>query len=251
MTSQLKIGTVTLGRVPRLVAVWARADHRAQALPITGVDLWEARVDLWETDDLPRVRRQIGLLRATLPVIVTIRGRAEGGKASDSAANRVSRYKALLDLADAVDIEMAERAVVRSLKRACESQHKTLVLSYHDFERTPPLKSLQARIRCAEDMGADVVKLATMLQSNVDVIRLAEAQASHPRRNLATMGMGAVATLSRLLLASLGSVLVYGAFEKAVAPGQANVSELAGLMRIVPADPTRDEGGRSRLQKAA
>jgi 3-dehydroquinate dehydratase-1 len=197
------------------------------------------------------VRRQIGLLRATLPVIVTIRGKAEGGHATDSAAERARRYEALLDLADAVDIEMSERAMVRALKKQCEAQRKTMILSYHDFQRTPNTKALQTKVRVAEAMGADVVKLATMLQSNDDVLRLAEVQSGHPRPNLATMGMGRVATLSRLLLASLGSVLVYGAFEKAVAPGQANVSELIALLKLAHFEPAANTNGASNLRKAA
>jgi len=251
MSSSLKIGTVNLGRIPRLVAVWARADHGTQALPVQGVDLWEARVDLWATNDLPRIRRQIGLLRATLPVIVTIRGKAEGGQATDAGTERAKRYEALLDLADAVDIEMAEKQIVRALKKQCEAQRKTLILSFHDFQRTPPAKTLQAKIRAAEDLGADVVKLAAMLQSNADVVRLAEVQSNHPRHNLATMGMGRIATLSRLLLASLGSVLVYGALEKAVAPGQANVSELTSLLKLVPLEPGPASHSASNLRKAA
>jgi 3-dehydroquinate dehydratase-1 len=251
MSQQLKIGTVALGRIPRLVAVWAKADPGTQALPVAGVDLWEARVDLWGTNELARVRRQIGSLRATLPVIVTIRGKAEGGQATDSSADRAKRYEALLDLADAVDIEMSERGIVRALKKQCEAQRKTLILSYHDFQRTPNTRTLLARVRAAETMGADVVKLATMLRANDDVVRLAEVQSAHPRPNLATMGMGRIATLSRLLLASLGSVLVYGAFEKAVAPGQANVSELAGLLKLAHFEPATNADGSPNLRKAA
>jgi len=250
MSQQVKIGTVSLGRTPRLVAVWAQAD-RAQGLPIAGVDLWEARVDLWGIDNLARVRRQIGLLRSTLPVIVTIRSRAEGGQATGTATQRAKFYESLLDLADAVDIEMNERAVVRALKKQCEAQRKTLILSYHDFQRTPTGKTLLAKVRAAENLGADVVKIATMIQSNADVIRLAEVQSGHPHQNLATMGMGRIATVSRLLLASLGSVLVYGAFEKAVAPGQAHASELTGLMRLVHTDAENESHQKSKLRKAA
>jgi 3-dehydroquinate dehydratase len=65
------------------------------------------------------------------------------------------------------------------------------------------------------------------------------------------MGMGRIATVSRLLLASLGSVLLYGAFEKAVAPGQANVSELTGLMKLVHPDPDAAASQKPRLHKAA
>jgi 3-dehydroquinate dehydratase len=54
-----------------------------------------------------------------------------------------------------------------------------------------------------------------------------------------------------LLLASLGSVLLYGAFEKAVAPGQANVSELIGLMKLVHPDPETASNQKPKLRKAA
>src|SRR6266446_4942859 len=106
MSGHLKIGTVNLGRTPRLVAVCARGDHGTQALPIPGVDIWEARVDLWGPFDLPRMRRQIGMLRSTLPVIVTLRSKTEGGRATGSPAERAKRYESVLDLADAVDIEL-------------------------------------------------------------------------------------------------------------------------------------------------
>lgn len=250
MTTPLKIGTVALGRIPRVVAVCAQSEPRAQVMPIAGVDLWEARVDLWITDSLARVRRQIGLLRATLPVIVTIRGKAEGGQSTSHATGRAKQYEELLDLADAIDVEASQKPAVKKLRALCDAQRKTLIVSYHDFDRTPPVRTLQAKVRAAEDMGADAVKIATMLHTNADILRLAEVQSSHPRHNLATMGMGRTATLSRLLLAGLGSILVYGAFERIVAPGQVNVAELTGLMKLVPHD-TESSSARSGLSKAA
>lgn len=251
MSSPIKIGTVTLGRIPRLVGVCAQADPRVQRMPVRGMELWEARVDLWGNESLPRIRRQVGMLRATLPVIVTFRGKEEGGRATGKSAERARMYEALLDLADAIDIEMSQRAVIRTILPLCKAQRKTLILSYHDFQRTPPQKTLQAKIRAAEGMGADVVKLATLLKSNSDLIRLAQVQADHPRQNLATMGMGRAATLSRLLLASMGSVLVYGALEKATAPGQTHVSELTGLLRLAKDSTPQGAVDDLKLKQAA
>jgi 3-dehydroquinate dehydratase-1 len=206
----------------------------ARVEAVSGVDFWEARVDLWGRASLARVRRQLTLLAASLPVILTIRSAAEGGRWRGTTAERERSYEALLDLIDAVDVESAERTLARAIQRRSQAQRKTLILSFHDFEGTPPTKTLRAKIRAAEDLGADVVKIATRIRSHDDLLRLIEVQARHSHHNLASMGMDRIATLSRLLLASLGSVLVYGAFAKAVAPGQANIRELTGLMRLLP-----------------
>ena len=73
----------------------------------------------------------------------------------------------------------------------------------------------------AKDAGAAVFKAAAKMTSPADVARLAEFPATDHGLPVATMGMGPLAPVSRLLCAQYGSVLNYGYIgAKPTAPGQ-------------------------------
>ena len=101
------------------------------------------------------------------------------------------------------------------------------VASYHDFSKLPSEQELGAQAKIAKEAGAAAFKAAARLSTPDEVAALARFQTSDQGIPLSTMGMGALAPVSRLLCAQAGSVLNYGFVgETATAPGQWSARQL-------------------------
>ena len=101
------------------------------------------------------------------------------------------------------------------------------IASYHDFSKLPSEQELGAQAKIAKEAGAAAFKAAARLSTTDEVAALARFQTSDQGIPLSTMGMGALAPVSRLLCAQAGSVLNYGFVgETATAPGQWSARQL-------------------------
>jgi 3-dehydroquinate dehydratase I len=183
------------------------------------LDAVEIRVDA--LSEMPQAR-QI----AELPVaaIITVRCVEEGGLRSISDDDRRTRYLALLPAAAAIDLELRSAESMFDLREAVLKDAKTLILSFHDFERTPALADLENACKKMRDLGANILKIATKTESVGEVSRLLTLleRSSTP---LAIMGMGALGRASRLLFAKAGSVLNYGWLDQPQVSGQWSAKE--------------------------
>jgi 3-dehydroquinate dehydratase-1 len=203
---------------PNVIGVIHTVDGFLQA-GIPGLDAVEVRVDALS---VPPRARQI----AELPVatIVTVRCADEGGLQSISDEDRYERYLALLPEAAAIDLELRSAESMADLREAVLQNAKTLILSFHDFQRTPPLADLEDTCAKMRDLGANILKIATKTESISEVSRLLTLleRSSTP---LAIMGMGTLGRASRLLFAKAGSVLNYGWLDKPQVSGQWSAKE--------------------------
>jgi 3-dehydroquinate dehydratase I len=184
-----------------------------------GLDAVEIRVDA--LSKRPQVR-QI----AELPVaaIVTVRCTEEGGLQSISDDDRRASYLALLPAAAAIDLGLRSAESMSDLRKAILKDAKTLILSFHDFQRTPSLADLEDVCAKMRDLGANILKIATKTESIGEVSRLLNLleRSSTP---LAVMGMGTLGRASRLLFAKAGSVLNYGWLDRPQVSGQWSAKE--------------------------
>jgi 3-dehydroquinate dehydratase-1 len=110
------------------------------------------------------------------------------------------------------------------------------IASFHDFERLPPTEVLEDAAKRAKDAGAAAFKTAAKLHHPADLARLADFQLADHGLPVATMGMGPLAPVSRLLCAQCGSVLNYGYLGKTpTAPGQWDAALLKqAIARLAP-----------------
>jgi 3-dehydroquinate dehydratase-1 len=126
-----------------------------------------------------------------------------------------------LDEAACVDIEVASIGEMAGLIDELRARKLPWVASFHDFEKLPKNAVLLERLGLAKSAGASVFKIAAKLHDPADVARLAEFQLTDHSIAVATMGMGALGPVSRLLCAQCGSVLNYGYLGQiSTAPGQ-------------------------------
>ena len=164
--------------------------------------------------------RQIGP-----PVLLTARHPAEGGIGNLSSSRRRVSLEEYLSLARAVDVELRSFHSMARLLEAATRRRVGKVISFHDFRGTPSLKRLREVFRRSQLAGADIVKIATEVRGARDLAVLLQLQAS-ARAPLATMGMGPLGKVSRLVLAAAGSRLNYGHLDKPQVPGQWPALEL-------------------------
>jgi len=141
-----------------------------------------------------------------------------------------------LDDAAAIDVEVASSVEMKDFLSLLASRNLPWIASFHDFAKLPALEVLARAARQARDAGAAAFKVAAQLLQPADLPRLAEFQATAHGLPLATMGMGPLAPVSRLLCAQYGSVLNYGyPGETPPAPGQWDSALLRqAIARLTP-----------------
>jgi 3-dehydroquinate dehydratase-1 len=156
-----------------------------------------------------------------MPLLFTARRHEEGGGRALAAATRMGMLETVLEQAAAIDLEVASIGEMDALLKTLAHRGIPWVASFHDFGRLPDAAVLLDAVTRARAAGAGVFKVAAMLHEPADLARLAEFQLADHGMPVATMGMGLLAAVSRLLCAQCGSVLNYGYLgETATAPGQ-------------------------------
>ena len=165
-------------------------------------------------------------LRST--VIATCRTRLAGGL---FRGNRKTQLEILAQAVRAgcnwcdLEIETADHIAPANLRRALYPAR--LLISYHDFRRTP--SGLPGIVRRLERAGGDAVKIAAGCNSIHDSVKIAGI--SRARGNRVAVPMGEMGLAGRILALRAGSALAYAAVEQTTAPGQLSLQNMKHLYR--------------------
>ncbi len=206
-------------------------------------DFVEWRVDFYEDAlDTPKLLSTLKALRAILgekPILVTARTKAEGGALDIdmdvyTALNTAVAQSGEADIID-VQIFSGDETVRKNID-AIHAAGCRVVGSYHSFEGTPDKADLIQRMCKAQDMGADIPKVAVMPHTPADIITLLDAtQEMHNKyadRPIITMSMGS-GVISRLCGECFGSAATFGMIGQASAPGQIPTQQLTEVLSIL------------------
>lgn len=117
------------------------------------------------------------------------------------------------------------------------AQQSTIIISYHDFKRTPPIKELLKKAREMKERGADIVKIAVMAKSHEDtlnIISLAQILQSENIPHI-LIAMGKKGILSRVITPFLGGTMMFAPLTKtqSSASGQMTVGELRKAWEMI------------------
>ncbi len=115
---------------------------------------------------------------------------------------------------------------IKKVSDAVSGTEAEMIVSFHDFEKTPSVMELEDIIGKAADFGADIIKIACMCKRNEDVKRLLKLPSG--RKNIVIAGMGELGKRTRALALFTGSLFTYACPDKgfALAPGQIPYSQL-------------------------
>ena len=220
---------LTKARKPSIVAVIAslRDFDDISSISSRSFDLCELRIDKLfpSSDDLPRRVREL-----PFPKIATVRDPLEGGANSIPESTRLSLFERWLPVCNFIDVELRNLSRFSKLIQEAESTGKEVIVSFHDFAKTPKLEELQEMFDRSGRVPNRIFKVATTVSHWSDVEILIHLIQDNPEFRVAAMGMGALGKLSRLALARLGSCLAYGSLGAAVVPGQWPVTRLSDLL---------------------
>ena len=169
----------------------------------------------------------------------TFRTKQEGGERELDAASYETLLRCVgsLKAVDWVDVEYAmldkmSEKLVSDLKKC----GKTVVLSSHDFQKTPSSKEMLSKLEEMEKAGASIGKLAVMPEKEEDVLALLDATLKAKRTlsiPVITMSMSDLGMISRICGELSGSILTFGCTQKASAPGQVPVDKLAMCLELL------------------
>ncbi|SNQ59066.1 type I 3-dehydroquinate dehydratase [Candidatus Methanoperedens nitratireducens] len=223
----VRIGSLALDR-SIVASLGKNPVNSAAGAKKLGADILELRIDLLDSDARQAL---LDVKKTGMPVIITNRMREEGGAWAGSEDERIRTLVSLLPLADAVDIELCAEKREHVVEKA-RSAGKAVIISTHDFKKTPETRVMTGMLKESFEAGADIAKLAVMPDSLEDVLRLLEVTL-HAKGAVCTIAMGDTGRHSRIIAPVYGSVMTYGYVENATAPGQLRVDELRAILKLL------------------
>jgi 3-dehydroquinate dehydratase I len=210
-------------------------------------DLVEWRVDLFQQiEDLETVMFALSEIRATIkdtPLLFTFRSVKEGGEKSITTDYYYRLYQEILltGQIDIIDIELSKKEeTIRTLIEKAHQAGVSVILSSHDFQRTPTKRTIITKLKKMQLLGCDISKIAVMAQSEEDALTLLEAtntmRKSYADRPFITISMGSKGRIARLCGGLFGSAITFAAGKEASAPGQIGAEELRLVLMLLHDD---------------
>lgn len=209
----------------------------AVARPPEGASIVELRMDLFPGVDLAAV---IGA--CPLPVLATLRSRAEGGRGPTDPDERRAVLEAARNAGAAlVDLEVErDGPLVRGLGLAPEQ----VVLSWHGIDGTPDnLGEIAGRMLESPARWVKVVPTANSVADLVSVLALHGEfnERSRQKRRLLAFAMGSPGVASRYVAPLLGPPLSFAAWNEGAeaAPGQLTIAQTSAVISHLNGPPQR------------
>lgn len=207
-------------------------------------DVLEWRVDFFEqignTAAVLATAAAIKQRAGSIPLLFTRRSTIEGGEKIALDEDQVlTLYETVCktNAIDLIDYEMAnDTANIVRVRTAAKASNIKLVLSFHNFSYTPGLETLASKFLTADQMGADVAKVAVMPRDLDDVLTLLSATRAASKKlriPLISMSMGPYGAMTRLFGWTFGSALTFAVGASSSAPGQVPIEDLNTVLAIL------------------
>ncbi|MCH7393910.1 type I 3-dehydroquinate dehydratase [Acinetobacter dispersus] len=247
---QKQVELAELAKLPVKTIVPITAKTKEQAIAQAKViaanadaDLAEFRIDLLnfanDSKQVIALGQELKQILGAKPMIATIRTHNEGGQLTISDADYGKTYQVYLQqpFMDMLDVEMfRDQHIVKNTVKLAHAKKVLIVMSNHDFQKTPPEAEIIKRLLKQDELGADILKIAVMPQSKQDVFTLMNATlivSQQSKKPLLTMSMGKLGTISRIATANMGGSFSFGMIGEASAPGQIDVTQLKQFLKTV------------------
>lgn len=230
--------------VPLVGETQAELLEEARYAKDNGGDLVEWRLDFLKDSGDSRVLisclRSLRTMVDELPILLTYRTEGEGGKGTLQPKGIKDLFLELMqeNKTDLVDLELAwEEETLRELVREAHRHQHKVVLSHHDWEKTPIKEDLTGLCHKMADLGADLSKLAVMARSNGDLLTVLETReelrAMLPSMPVLLFAMGTYGLPSRIFGGAVDLPLTFAAGKRSTAPGQINLCDLRSIHEIM------------------
>ncbi|MCS7135731.1 MAG: type I 3-dehydroquinate dehydratase [Nitrososphaerota archaeon] len=224
-TERFKLCVSTFGR-----DVNSLKDSVVKAIE-SDADIVEVRLDYLKELDVKSVSSALRPYMGKL--LLTLRPRYENGLFEGDEEERAEILKKLCQESPAyVDIELRS-PMFQELTRELMKIGTTVIVSWHDFEKTPEIDELR-RIVDLSMKGGSIVKIVTMAKSFSDNLKVLSLYNVAYKHRLIAFCMGTEGILSRFLSLMLGAPFMYVSLPGApTAPGQPSIIEAKEVIRML------------------
>ncbi len=193
-------------------------------------DFVEVRFDFLKIEQIPE---SLELIKKNMTRIVcTLRPKTEGGEFSGNEKERIAILKLIAEYNPfLLDVEFNTLKKNLGLTKYLKSTKTKLLVSWHDFKKTPNSAELKKRIDQMSKFSNNI-KIVSTANSTDDATRMLELYNKKGKNNLISFAMGDMGRISRILCLYLGSPYTYVSLGKAVAPGQFSVDEVKKITNL-------------------
>ena len=190
-------------------------------------DFAEIRFDYLRKSDIPIVLEDVK--KSLSRCVCTLRPKSEGGLFIGKEDERklilrlIAEYNPFL-----LDVEFNAIQKDKKLASYLRKTKCRLLISWHDFKKTPNESQLKAKFNKMAKFS-DIVKIVTVANSVSDASRLLSLYSIKSKNKTIAFCMGEQGKFSRILCLHLGSPFTYVSLGKAIAPGQFSLREIKSL----------------------
>ncbi len=162
-------------------------------------------------------------------IVCTLRPKSEGGKFSGTEKERVSIIKLIAEYNPfLLDVEFNTLKKNKLLLNYVKKTKTDVLISWHDFKKTPDIDSLEKRLQQMSKFS-NFVKIVSSAKAESDASRILSLYGLVKKINLIAFAMGDLGRISRILCLYLGSPFTYVSLGKPVAPGQFSLAEVKSI----------------------
>ena len=193
-------------------------------------DYVEIRFDFLKPEKIPEVLESVkkDLNRA----ICTLRPKDEGGKFPGNEKERISILKLIAEYHPfLLDVEFNTMKKYSQLVKYLKSTKTNLLISEHDFKKTPKLTDLKKKVSQMKKFSSNI-KIVTTAKTTEDSTRILQLYKLKGKINLIAFSMGDQGKISRILSLFLGSPFTYVSLGKPIAPGQFSIDKINKIINL-------------------
>ncbi len=207
--------------------------------------IFELRMDRMKGVNLQRILRE-----KKKKIVVTNRRREEGGGFQGTEKERIAVIREAVILgADYVDIEAStDHTLLMEAKALIAAHgHKTmLIVSFHDFEKTPSERMLRQKLGECVAWAPDIVKIASRANTDEDNLK-SLSLLPYARKNgqaIISFCMGEKGKISRVMSLLLGAYMGFASLREGEesAPGQFSIAEMLQVLGALNGESRRVPG---------
>lgn len=193
-----------------------------------GADYVEIRFDFLNLSDMDQAMSISNMINKK--AVYTLRAPDEGGHFKGSTAQRIAWLKKLAASKPMLlDVELNTIKCNTCLMDYLKAQNVSLLISWHDFEKTPQDAELK-RLLYEMRTYSQNIKMVATAQTTVDSLRLLDLYENARELNLIAFAMGDAGVVSRVLCVIIGNApFTYASLEKAISPGQLTIKQMRKL----------------------
>lgn len=185
-----------------------------------GADIIEIWCDLIP---LPELSKLIDQKPKDIGLILNLKDSKEEGEYTGDLEDRLIVLEGFPQ-ADYIDLPYREMYTVMP------QDTSKVILSFHDFSKTPSLTELQGLLQKMADNNPAIIKIATTVHSEKDVIHLFQLQANNPdlMGRMIIIGMSELGQATRTTARMFKQPITFASLdaENETAPGQLSAADL-------------------------